>query len=114
MYDQSSCHIESNQLIYCANQLTGFHMTGAFVLNELIYAIAGLIQINYAKIQINISVIKSIAWVTPRLVLSGLNRLNWINWTDDGGPYHIETSPLICYASQWIGVYMIRTSSWKS
>ena len=24
-------------------------------------------------------------------------------------PYHIETSPLICSANQWIGFYMIGT-----
>ena len=28
----------------------------------------------------------------------------------DGGPYHIETSPLTCSANQWTGFYMIRTS----
>ena len=30
----------------------------------------------------------------------------------NGGPYHIETSPLICYANQnqWTGLYMIETS----
>ena len=28
----------------------------------------------------------------------------------EGGPYHIETSPLICSANQWTGVYMIGTS----
>ena len=27
-----------------------------------------------------------------------------------GGPYHIETSPLICSANQWAGFYMIGTS----
>ena len=26
----------------------------------------------------------------------------------DGDPYHIETSPLICSANQWISFYMIR------
>ena len=30
---------------------------------------------------------------------------------DDGGLYHIETSPLICRANQWTGFYMIGTSS---
>ena len=30
-----------------------------------------------------------------------------------GGPYHIETSPLICRANQWTGFYMIRTSVMK-
>ena len=24
----------------------------------------------------------------------------------DGGPYHIETSLLICHANQWTGFYM--------
>ena len=28
----------------------------------------------------------------------------------DGGPYNIETSPLICRANQWISFYMIWTS----
>ena len=28
----------------------------------------------------------------------------------DSGPYHIETSPLICTANQWTGFYMIGTS----
>ena len=27
----------------------------------------------------------------------------------DGGPYYIETSPLICTANQWTGFYMIGT-----
>ena len=31
----------------------------------------------------------------------------------DGGPYHIETSPLICSANQWSGFYMIGTSVMK-
>ena len=31
----------------------------------------------------------------------------------DGGPYHIETSPLICRANQCTGLYMIGTSVMK-
>ena len=31
----------------------------------------------------------------------------------DGGPYHIETNPLICSANQWTGFYMIGTSVMK-
>ena len=27
----------------------------------------------------------------------------------DGGPYHVETRPLICPANQWTGFYMIGT-----
>ena len=33
--------------------------------------------------------------------------------TLDGGRYHIETSPLICRANQWIGFYMITASAMK-
>ena len=28
----------------------------------------------------------------------------------DGGPYHMETSLLICFANKWTGFYMIVTS----
>ena len=31
----------------------------------------------------------------------------------DGGPYHLETSPLICRANQWTGFYMPGTSIMK-
>ena len=31
----------------------------------------------------------------------------------EGGPYHIETSPLICEANQWTGFYMIVISVMK-
>ena len=31
----------------------------------------------------------------------------------DGGPYHVETSPLICTAISWIGFYLIGTSFMK-
>ena len=31
----------------------------------------------------------------------------------DGGPYHIEASPLICRENQWTGFYMIGTSFMK-
>ena len=31
----------------------------------------------------------------------------------DAGPYHIETSTLICSLNQWTGFYMIRTSDMK-
>ena len=31
----------------------------------------------------------------------------------DGGPYHIETSPLICIANQWTCFYMIGPPPWK-
>ena len=27
----------------------------------------------------------------------------------DGGPYHIETSPLICRVNQWTGFYIKET-----
>ena len=27
------------------------------------------------------------------------------------GPYHMQTGPLICFANQWNGFYMIRTSA---
>ena len=29
--------------------------------------------------------------------------------THGGGPYHVETSPLICSANQWTSFYMIGT-----
>ena len=32
----------------------------------------------------------------------------WFN-SSMGGPYHIDTSPLICTANQWTGLHMIRT-----
>ena len=31
----------------------------------------------------------------------------------DGGRYHIETNPLIFYANQWTGFYMITASVMK-
>ena len=31
----------------------------------------------------------------------------------NGGRYHIETSPLICFANQWTGSYMITDSVMK-
>ena len=31
----------------------------------------------------------------------------------DGCPYHIQISPLICIANQWIGFYMIGASVMK-
>ena len=42
------------------------------------------------------------------------------NFADDNtlcsfnkGPYHIETSPMICSANQWTGFYVIETSGVK-
>ena len=32
-----------------------------------------------------------------------------LSFFHDGGPYHIETRPLICSANQWTGFYMIGT-----
>ena len=37
----------------------------------------------------------------------------WFYLFHDGGPYHVETSPLICYTNQWIGFYMMGTSFMK-
>ena len=34
----------------------------------------------------------------------------YFNSSHDGGPYHIETSPLICSANQWTGFCMLGTS----
>ena len=48
-----------------------------------------------------------------------LRELNWEHWSEicqlfhDGGPYHIETSPLICSANQWTGFCMKGTSIMK-
>ena len=35
--------------------------------------------------------------------------MHWL-FQDKEGPYHIETSQLICSANQWTGFYMIATS----
>ena len=40
---------------------------------------------------------------------NGLRRLTF----QDGGRYHIETSPLICGANKWTGFYMITASALK-
>ena len=37
-------------------------------------------------------------------------RLNKVYFFHDGGPYYIETSPLICIANQWIGFYIAGSS----
>ena len=38
------------------------------------------------------------------------NLSNIYDWLfHDKGSYHIETNPLICFANQWIGFYMIGT-----
>ena len=45
-----------------------------------------------------------------------INKSNFIKILSlfyDGGPYHIETSPLICTANQWTGLYMVGTSVMK-
>ena len=31
----------------------------------------------------------------------------------EGSPYHVETSPLICRANHWTGVYVMGTSVMK-
>ena len=36
-----------------------------------------------------------------------------VNEFDDGGRYHIETSPFICSANQWTSFYMIAASVMK-
>ena len=36
--DQSSHHIETSQLIYIANKLTGFYMAGTLVVKRLTYS----------------------------------------------------------------------------
>ena len=36
----------------------------------------------------------------------GLIHSHAIKFFHDGGPYHIETSPLICSANQWTGFYI--------
>ena len=39
--------------------------------------------------------------------------VNSFKYFHDGGPYHIETSPLIYKANQWTGFYMIGTAVTK-
>ena len=39
--------------------------------------------------------------------------VNSFKYFHDGGPYHIETSPLIYKANQWTGFYIIGTSVMK-
>ena len=41
------------------------------------------------------------------------NLIQYIHLFHDGGPYHIETSRLICRANQWTSFYKIRTSVMK-
>ena len=39
--------------------------------------------------------------------------MDLIELFQDGGRYHIETSPLICFANQWTGFYMISATVMK-
>ena len=39
--------------------------------------------------------------------------LVFFHFFDDGGPYHIETIPLIRHANQWTSFYMIGTTVMK-
>ena len=46
----------------------------------------------------------------------GIEKGKWCEMDElfhDGGPYHIETSPMICRANQWTDFYMIGTSVMK-
>ena len=36
-----------------------------------------------------------------------------LTFYDEGGPYHIKTSPMICSANQWTSFYMTATSAIK-
>ena len=49
--------------------------------------------------------------------MQGRYTVTWLNMSNelfhDGGPYHIETSPLIYTANQWTGFYMIGLSAIK-
>ena len=42
-----------------------------------------------------------------KIYLENINQ--WVFNFHDGGPYHIETSPLIGSPNQWTGFYMIGT-----
>ena len=48
---------------------------------------------------------------TSRIIVS--HDFNCTQLFHDGGRYHIETSPLICYANQWTGFSMITASVMK-
>ena len=39
--------------------------------------------------------------------------MNDVHLTLNGGPYHIDTMPMICRANQWNGFYMIATPLMK-
>ena len=39
--------------------------------------------------------------------------INYLKFCNDGGRYHIETSPLIFRTNQWTGFYMISASVMK-
>ena len=49
--------------------------------------------------------VRPIAFITPR------HSEHFALKSFDGGPYHIETSPLIWRANQWTGFYVIETKN---
>ena len=52
----------------------------------------------------------------PNVITGYIERDQWYEISKlfhSGGPYHIETSPLIRIANQWTGFYMIGTSVMK-
>ena len=52
-------------------------------------------------------------WIKRKLCSFVLRNNRLFYLFRDKGPYHIETSPLICRANQWTGFYMIGTSVMK-
>ena len=95
-----------------------------FILSEIIIAINTQGRFNksvFTKIYLKAFCSKYVALTHWHIVLITLKhhkvhrrtKANLCYFFLDRGPYHIETSPLICKANQWTGFYMIRTSVMK-
>ena len=48
--------------------------------------------------------------INPWWKMSAQNITVSLTFLHDGNPYHIETSPLSCFANQWTGFGITRTS----
>ena len=51
--------------------------------------------------------------INPWWKMSAQNITISLTFLHDGNPYHIETSPLSCFANQWTGFGITRTSVMK-
>ena len=103
-------HLKMDLQIYRMKFRTRYSLPEDLNRNTKLYKLKSVSLSDHSSKPLEISNFVLFPFISFPVILLRLQVKSSINFFQDGVPYNIETSPLICRSNQWAGFYVTETS----